>query len=72
MKVFTKAEKKKFNDRKQRIQNDLEVIISDLALAEWELRVIKRHFKITPKQWTEIITTVQDKNKNKEDWIHGL
>lgn len=54
--LYSKKELKQIKEGVEKLRSQTELWIQDYLLLDEEMRIIKKHFKLTPKQFAEIIT----------------
>ena len=65
--LYSKKEQKQIKESIEKMRNQTELFIQDYMLIDEEMRIIKKHFKLTPKQFTEIIDKYRVPSKGEED-----
>lgn len=70
--LYSKKEQKQIKESIKRIRNEAELHIQDYLLLDEEMRIIKKHFKLTPKKFAEIIDKYRVPSKGEENILKML
>jgi len=70
--LYSKKEQKQIKEGVEKLRKQTELHIQDYLLLDEEMRIIKKHFKLTPKQFTEIIDKYRVPSKGEEDILKML
>lgn len=70
--LYSKKEQKQIKESIIRKKMQLQVAIQDYLLLDEQMRIIKKHFKLTPKKFNEIIDKYRIPSKDEEDILKIL
>lgn len=70
--LYSKEEQKKIIEDVEKLRNQTELHIQDFLLLDEEMRIIKKHFKLTAKKFAEIIDKYRVKSKGEESLLNSL
>lgn len=64
--LYSTKEQKQIKESIEKKRHQLEIAIQDYLLLDEELRILKKHFKLSEKQFSEIIEKHRVKSKGEE------
>lgn len=70
--LYSKEEQKQIRDSIKRKRMANETAMQDYLLLDEEMRILKKHFKLTPKKFAEIIDKYRIPSKGEEELINLL
>ena len=70
--LYSKKEQKQIKKVVGELRNQNDILIQDCLLLDEAMRIIKKHFKLTPKQFAEIIDKYRVPSKGEEDILKML
>ncbi len=70
--LYTKKEQNQIKTGIERHREQTELFIQDYLLLDEELRILKKHFNLTDKQFSDIINKYRVKSKGEEFILNAL